>query len=332
MIVTKLLLKAVQESLLGRVLDAYGRKLLAIFRLSEKLKGNLDVELEAEIVNALGLEQRQHETAVAKDAEALAAVHRRYLEGLEEGGEAFSIRLGNIDAQEIKDILNGTYEPTENDKVTVRLFRNAVRRNEDIRANVGGAMPALTTKPLQQSGSHKIGSAIVSQFSERALVFFTPGEGIKSSGGTTVAQDRIVAVNADRLQDAHLGAGHELWHLLRLDRPDIGLQIGRLMHKHIPEVLLEHAQSYYVQKYGPDLKSLEEVAANIFPSVLADPTFWRQTQFNAREDIAKAIEGLDSLKHYYEAALIMDWAAFVKEVAEIFSPGRSSSSFSMRPA
>jgi hypothetical protein len=109
-------------------------------------------------------------------------------------------------------------------------------------------------------------------------------------------------------------AGHEAWHSLRLDQPHDAALIGLLIQQLIAPASLETAQDAY--KAYPPTQRAEEVAANIFSSIVNDPIFWKAYRTPNSQAIAKELEKANVPK-YSEASLVRNWTELVKGIAKI---------------
>jgi hypothetical protein len=94
----------IMRSKAGAAMQAYTTFFRAVWRRAAKLnklrrEGGLDVDLEHELALSLGLEQRQHDAAVFKEASHIVdEAHLKELENLEDGGAAFSMLPGDLDS------------------------------------------------------------------------------------------------------------------------------------------------------------------------------------------------------------------------------------------
>jgi hypothetical protein len=219
-----------------------------------------------------------------------------------------------VDYAVTKSILDGSYERTEADTAAARAFARAIRQDDELRGAFGERPPRDIGQRLpRESRTWKTSAAILSELSGKRLISYTPQSDVASNGVTVpkISSSVFVSTSAPSIPAT---ASHEAWHRLRIDHPRDAAMIGGLLQESIDSVLLETAQDAY-RKYPPTQRA-EEVAANIFSTIVADPAFWREYGTPNSEAIAEELEKA-SVPAYYEARLVRDWPELVKGTAQI---------------
>lgn len=230
----------------------------------------------------------------------------------------------SIDAASVSAMLDGTYEPDQSDRQAAEAFELAIAEDDGLRQSFGGRIPMVAVQSREHSRSQRLGAAIIAQLSGKRLVFYTP-RGSKAPGGINPgATPDVIGVDARASSEAHLKAGHEMWHWLQREHPETIQRLGRLIEESINPLALESASQEFTKNYGGGVDALHEVAANIFGNAVTEPLFWRSGK-HANKKIAAALESLEEKPTYSQSRLISDWPAFVKEVSRIVDSRKPSS-------
>lgn len=175
-----------------------------------------------------------------------------------------------VDYSITKSILDGTYERTEDDADAIRAFEGAVRRDKELRTEIGGGPPRILEEGLSRKlPGFKVGAAILAELSGKRLVSYTAQGEISPRWVVVPRLSGSIFVNADK-ESIPATACHEAWHRLSLDHAYDASMIGGFLLEQTDPLQLEKAKAKYVE-IGAD----HEVAANIFSSIVNDSAFWR---------------------------------------------------------
>ncbi len=232
-----------------------------------------------------------------------------------------------VDYSVTKSILNGSYERTEADEAAARAFQREIRKDADLRRQLGNSPPEIVNlQGPRQRLQQRIGAAILAELSGKSLLVYR-AKAEKITGGVTIPGiSGYVFVHADH-PSIPAAAGHEAWHRLWVDHRRDTEKIGGLIKEQLTELQMESAKVPHLRNYGDELAE-QEVGASLFSSIVTNPAFWRAYGTPNSAAIADAIEEMGGIPQYSEARLVRDWPSLVKETARILRTEEPTSLFS----